>query len=1155
MALARLMAVRSISVNSAKGALWKSLFMTLCALCSQNMNLANAQVPSSVYQTQIYGRGNADSQPGNQSDPTRGKSAMVVDLAGNIYVTGTTFNGLNADFLTVKYSAAGAILWRTITNGIANGNDIAYAIALDPSGNVFVTGSTESGGQTDYLTVKYDNDGVELWRKSLDGGANRDDAAYAIVVDASGNAFVTGAANPTSTGTDYVTVKYSPIGTELWRIAMAGTGNTNDVPAALCLDSAGNAVVTGYGVNGNSPNYDYITVKYIEIGGMPFEAWSPRRQFNSNANSFDIAFAMACDQSGNIYVTGRSHNGSNFDYVTVKYNSSGISQWIPPAAMNGTGNATDTAVAIAVDASGNVIVTGQSEQDTTGIQSVTNPMHLTVKYSAGGVEQWRAALNGSGTGVDAFSAIATDATGNIYATGFADNAGSNELAVVKYTPAGGVSPGWPKFVSGMGSANGAALLAINVDIMGNFVVSGYRNTGLDNHFLVVKFDASGNELWRKDEGENTQLAAIFASGQSGKNALAVDGTGNVFVTGQSGIFSVSDFVTAKIGVTGIEQWRTVLNGPTGGVDRAYALAIDAGNTYVTGESFTGYNSDFITVKYDSTGMEAWRAQPGHAVGVSNSARAITAVPGGDVVVTGTTSLSNDFLTIKYRGTDGAELWKVTANSGGANMDTPVAIAADAVGNTIVTGKTIDSNFFDGYFTVKYDAVGTEVWRKPLSGNASAPLQPFALVLDSFGNAIVAGDVVIKYAAGDGAALWQTNETFRALTVALAPDGSVVTAGTGGMIAKYIGSNGSAQWRHAINGVVDGNDVVYSVAVDLDGNIYATTRNLGDSNASYVTVKLAPDGTERWRVATGTGGSGGSANPALMLDTNRNVIVAGNAIFPGLPIAIVVAKFSQAPPPPSNVVAIAGNTVAKVSFSPPTGLEAPVTSYTATCGAVTVSGAVSPIFVTGLMNEMMYQCSVTSISVYGTGTPSAPVSVTPSTMAPLALFSVQSRMMHGTSGDFALDVDMAPLIAGAVSVEPRAVNGSHRVVFNFNTAISVAGSATATNIAMADLGTATATKAVNTVEVLLPAISDATRVKVSLSGVNNDPTVFTASIGFLYGDVSRSRAINAADIAAIKVRGGQPVATGDNYRFDINLNGAINAIDVSAVKARSGFTLP
>ena len=1121
-------------------AIWSMLPFLFC------LSSANAQVPSPVYQTQVYGRGNADSQPG-AGDAFLGKSAMAVDAAGNIYVAGTTFNGLNKDFLTVKYSPAGAILWRAISNGVTNENDLAYAVAVDNLGGVFVTGNTQSNGQTDFMTVKYSsNSGAELWRAILDGGVNGDDSASAIAVDVGGNAFVTGPALTPSGSIDYVTVKYSPTGAELWRMTMQGTANDIDKPVAICLDSGGNPTVTGWGTTSPGTNYDYITVKYTDNNNLPFIQWQQR--LNGPANSFDVSYAMACDLAGNVYVTGNSLNGTNgFDYLTVKYSAmTGMQQWTK--TLNGTNNASDTAVAIAVDGLGNVLVTGKSQNGGVG---PAETIHLTVKYDSAGTEQWRAPLDGSGTGSEPFTALAADADGNVYATGFADNNGNNELVVVKYAPAGGVA--WQKFISG--SANGAGLMTIKLD-GSNVIVAGYRSNGIDNDFLVVKFDASGNELWRKDEGENTQLAATFASGQSGKNALAIDSAGNVYITGQSGIAGLSDFITAKIDPSGTTQWRTPLNGPTSGVDRAYALAIDGGNTYVTGESFSGGTSDFMTAKYGATGLELWRTQPGHGPGVSNSAKAMTVVAGGDVVVTGTTTLGNDFLTIKYRGSDGVALWPLTtANSGSTNVDTPVGIAADTAGNTIVLGKTNDGTL-DGYMTIKYSPTGQELWRKTLAGSASVAMQPFALVLDlTTGDVVVAGDALVKYAAANGALIWQAADAFRAYAVAFAPDGSVVAAGAGGLIAKYDASNGGQQWRRAINGMPDGNDVVYAVTVDGDGAIYATTRNLADSNANYVTIKLSANGAERWRVTTGTGGGGGIASPALMLDANRNVIVAGNAVSPGQPTAIVVAKFSQAPSPPINVAAVAGSTLAYVTFAPPAILDAPITNYTVTCGLFSVSGVASPIIVTGLTDETPYICRVTATNVYGTSSPSGPVNVTPSAMAPLALFSVQSRLTHGIVGAFALAIDTAYAITGPISVEPRAFNSSHRVVFNFNSAIATPGTATVTNAAMVDLGAALTSKVGNSVEVALPSISDATRVKISLTGVNGNAGAFTASIGFLYGDVSRSRAINAADIAAIKARSGQPVSVGDNYRFDINLNGAINAIDVSAVKARSGFKLP
>ena len=250
--------------NNGKMAHWESQargkrrfarMMALIMLVAVAAPIAHALAPALVYQTQVYGRGNADSRPAG-SDLGQGNNAMAVDAAGNVYVAGTTSNGLNTDFLTVKYSAGGAVQWRAIANGAGNGDDIAYAIALDANGNVWVTGSSQSLGQSDYLTVKYDGNGNELWRATMDGAGNGDDVAYAIAVDGAGNAFVTGSSF-SGTNDDYVTVKYDAAGVEQWRNTLNGAGNSLDRAVALCLDAAGNALVTGYHL-GSGQNFDYI---------------------------------------------------------------------------------------------------------------------------------------------------------------------------------------------------------------------------------------------------------------------------------------------------------------------------------------------------------------------------------------------------------------------------------------------------------------------------------------------------------------------------------------------------------------------------------------------------------------------------------------------------------------------------------------------------------------------------------------------------------------------------------------------------------------------------------------------------------------------------------------------------------------------------------
>jgi uncharacterized delta-60 repeat protein len=347
--------------------------------------------------------------------------AIAVDGSGNVYVTGFSFGssgGTGSDYVTIKYDSAGREQWVAVYSGPANGPNEAVAIAVDGSGNVYVTGVSPSAfNDNDYATIKYNSAGQEQWVARYDHSSGIDDAA-AIIVDASGNVYVTG-----DSGSDYATIKYNSAGQEQWVARYNGPGNDADGATAIAIDDSGNVYVTGFSV-GSGTDYDYATIKYNSAGQ---EQWVAR--YNGPGNDWDLAGSIAVDALGNVYVTGESIGArTNYDYATIKYNASGQEEWV--ARYNGPGNLEDSPAAVgalAIDDSGNVYVTGFS------VGSGTDYDYATIKYNSAGQEQWVARYNGPGKGLDGARALALDESGNVYVTGISFGAGTNyDYATIKY---------------------------------------------------------------------------------------------------------------------------------------------------------------------------------------------------------------------------------------------------------------------------------------------------------------------------------------------------------------------------------------------------------------------------------------------------------------------------------------------------------------------------------------------------------------------------------------------------------------------------------------------------------------------------------------------------------------------------------------------------
>jgi hypothetical protein len=402
--------------------------------------------------------------------------AIAVDVSGNVYVTGySPGSGSLEDYATIKYSPNGDTAWVRRYNGPGDSDDQAYAIAVDGSGNVYVTGYSDgSGTYRDYATIKYDPTGNELWVRRYNGPGSWSDIAWAIVVDDSGNVYVTGQSYGSGTSWDYATIKYDKSGNEVWVKRYNGPGNNDDVACGIAVDGSDNVYVTGYSYSSETEN-DYATIKYYPNGDT---AWL--RRYNGPANCSDGAYAIAVDDSVNVYVTGTCNsNTSDPYYATIKYYPNGDTAWV--RRYRTPGGYYPQAYALAVDGCGNVYVTGYESMPG------DDEDYLTIKYFSNGDTAWVRRYDGPADDQDEPSAIAVDRSSNVYVTGCSLGSGtSGDFATIKYYPSGDTA--WVRRYNGPGNYwDGAS--AIAVDGSSNVYVTGgsSRGGGSSEEYVTIKY--------------------------------------------------------------------------------------------------------------------------------------------------------------------------------------------------------------------------------------------------------------------------------------------------------------------------------------------------------------------------------------------------------------------------------------------------------------------------------------------------------------------------------------------------------------------------------------------------------------------------------------------------------------------------------------------
>jgi hypothetical protein len=373
---------------------------------------------------------------GSSDDSCHG---IAVDTSGNVYVTGESYvtSGGQRDAFVVKLNTSGVLQWITYLKGPTD--DYGYGIAVDTSGNVYVTGESYTtwgspvrpfaGGTKDAFVAKLNNGGALQWNTFL--GGSSDDYGYGIAVDTSGNVYVTGESyatwgspvRPFAGGkSDAFVARLNTSGYLQWNTFLGGS--SDDWSLGIAVDTSGNVYVTGgsYATWGSPVRpfggEDAFVAKLNTSGYLQWNTFL-------GGSDDDYGIGIAVDTIGNVYVTGGSYAtwGSPVrpfargdDAFVAELNNGGVLQW--NTFLGGSDD--DYGYGIAVDTSGNVYVTGESDA-TWG--SPVRPFAggddaFVAELNNGGVLQWNTFLGGSDD--DDGYGIAVDTSGNVYVTGESD---------------------------------------------------------------------------------------------------------------------------------------------------------------------------------------------------------------------------------------------------------------------------------------------------------------------------------------------------------------------------------------------------------------------------------------------------------------------------------------------------------------------------------------------------------------------------------------------------------------------------------------------------------------------------------------------------------------------------------------------------------------
>ncbi|MBK7390512.1 MAG: SBBP repeat-containing protein [Bacteroidetes bacterium] len=372
-----------------------------------------------------------------------------------------------------KSKAQGNVEWKINYSNTFSQYDKGLAIVSDDDCNSYIAGTTWNGINLDYLVVKLNHKGDTVWSQAYNGTGDGEDVPVAIALDDNGNVFVTGSSIGLVTGFDFATIKLNNTTGNILNVARNEYPLDNK-PSAMFVSSSGSVDVTGYGINiwGSNTNEDILTIRYDNNLTELCYSFD-----NAGSANRDSAKALALDVSTNtLFVVGSSKStfGASMQWQSNKLTLSAptcVKQSTFDGGVNGTYSANAT-----LASNGKLFIAGTWEGAMAIRRYDNTSSYFLNNFSFDHV------ISGTGTAIDGFTKMVIDPSGqNIYVCGYQDgDAGlgiNNNIVVAKYSISAvpGAGPLWvsPPF-NGTGNSDDMPIaIFLDNSPVPNVYVAGY----------------------------------------------------------------------------------------------------------------------------------------------------------------------------------------------------------------------------------------------------------------------------------------------------------------------------------------------------------------------------------------------------------------------------------------------------------------------------------------------------------------------------------------------------------------------------------------------------------------------------------------------------------------------------------------------------------